>query len=248
MSWISDHILVLHGFAALAIIFALPALEASVFLGFVIPGEIAVVAGGVLAFNGSVPLWGALVAACLGAWIGDSVGYEVGKHWGDYLLAKLPKRLVKPDHVRQGKQLINRHRGKSVFFGRYIAALRALIPGLAGMSGMSYRHFVFWNVLGGTVWASGFTLLGYLAGTAWRQVEGTANTVSYIIFGVVVLAVAALVVYRRRRRRRSAALTSEDDAQPGDGPEEDTPESEAGHAGATREDEHSRTGATGRLR
>jgi membrane protein DedA with SNARE-associated domain len=204
VSWISDHILVLSGLPALAVIFALPALEASVFLGFVIPGEIAVVAGGVLAFTGKVPLWGALVAACLGAWIGDSVGYEVGKHWGDALIAKLPSRLIKPDHVLQGKRLINRHGGKAVFFGRYIAALRALVPGLAGMSGMTYRHFVFWNVLGGTVWATGFTLLGYLAGTAWEQVEGTANVVSYIVFGVVVVLIIGAVLFRRHRARRRA--------------------------------------------
>ena len=83
---IPDLILSLPAGAALAIVFLIPALEASAFVGFVFPGEIAVILGGVLANEGKFPLWVAIVAAVLGAIIGDSVGYEVGKRWGDKLL------------------------------------------------------------------------------------------------------------------------------------------------------------------
>jgi membrane protein DedA with SNARE-associated domain len=84
----------LHGWGALALVFALPALEASAFVGFLFSGEIAVFLGGVLAYQGRVTLWGAMAAAILGAVIGDSIGFEVGRRWGHAILkgtlGKLP--------------------------------------------------------------------------------------------------------------------------------------------------------------
>ncbi|MEY9889320.1 membrane-associated protein [Catenulispora sp. MAP5-51] len=199
LTWIADTLQKLPGPAALALVFLLPALEASVFLGFLIPGEIAVVIGGFLAFSGKVNLGVALAAAILGAIIGDSVGYEVGKKWGDSLLTRLPARFVKPEHIEQGKQLINRLGGKAVFTGRFAAALRALVPGLCGVSRIPYRKFLFWNALGGIVWATGFTLLGYAAGNAWHKVEHYASVVSWVLLGLVVVGAAALFVVKRRK-------------------------------------------------
>ena len=79
MSSLGDRILHLHGVAALAVVFLVPALECSAFIGFVFPGEIAVLLGGVLAFQHRVSLPAALAAAVLGAVVGDSVGYAVGR-------------------------------------------------------------------------------------------------------------------------------------------------------------------------
>src|SRR6476659_8077111 len=83
---ITDWILSLNGWFALAIVFLVPALEASAFLGFVFPGEIAVILGGVLAFHGRVPLLAVLVAAVAGAIIGDTLGYFIGRRWGHQIL------------------------------------------------------------------------------------------------------------------------------------------------------------------
>ena len=94
LAGITDAILHLHGWAALAIVFALPALEASAFVGFVFPGEIAVLLGGVLAYQGRISLGAALAAAILGAVLGDSAGYLIGRRWGRAILrgtiGKLP--------------------------------------------------------------------------------------------------------------------------------------------------------------
>ncbi|MEY9862169.1 membrane-associated protein [Catenulispora sp. GAS73] len=206
LTWIADTLQKLPGPAALALVFLLPALEASVFLGFLVPGEIAVVIGGFLAFSGKVNLGVALAAAILGAVIGDSVGYEVGKKWGDSLLTKLPARFVKPEHIEQGKQLINRLGGKAVFTGRFAAALRALVPGLCGVSRIPYRKFLFWNALGGVVWATAFTLLGYAAGNAWHKVEHYASLVSWVMLGLVVVGAVVLFVVKKRKGSASPAL------------------------------------------
>jgi membrane-associated protein len=83
---VTDRILSLPGWLVLALVFAFPALEASAFVGFVFPGEIAVILGGVAASRGTVPLWAVIAAAVSGAIIGDSTGYLIGRRWGTHLL------------------------------------------------------------------------------------------------------------------------------------------------------------------
>jgi len=203
MSGLVEHILRLPPWLALLIVFAMPALEASVFLGFIFPGEIACLLGGVLAFESKLQLWLVIVVAIAGAVIGDTVGYFVGARFGDVLLNKLPERFVKPEHVERTKELIRRFGGRAVFIGRFTAALRALVPGFAGVSRMRYRSFLVWNLAGGALWASGVVVAGYLAGNAWRKVNSTLSIVSYCILGVVVIGLAAMWIARRRRRRRA---------------------------------------------
>ena len=201
LNTIINHLLIFSGWSALALVFLLPALESSVFLGFVIPGETAVVVGGFLAFEHRVSFPAVLAAGILGAIIGDSIGFWVGERWGDTLLAKLPKRLVKPEHVEQGKRSIHRLGGRAVFAGRWVSVLRALVPGLCGTSRMKYGTFLLWNAIGGITWATGYTLLGYLAGSAWQRVEHYTSIVSYGLLGAIVLAIAAVVLVKHRRQR-----------------------------------------------
>jgi undecaprenyl-diphosphatase len=195
-----EHILRLPPWLALLIVFAMPALEAAVFLGFIFPGEIACLLGGVLAFESKLALWLVIVVAIAGAVIGDSVGYFVGARYGDVLLGKLPERFVKPEHVERTKDLIRRFGGRAVFIGRFTAALRALVPGFAGVSRMRYRSFLVWNLAGGAVWASAVVVAGYLAGNAWRKVNSTISVVSYCVLGVVIVGLIVLWWVRRRRR------------------------------------------------
>ncbi|MFC1406658.1 MULTISPECIES: DedA family protein [Streptacidiphilus] len=209
MSWISDHLLALNGTLVLLAVFLLPALESSVFLGFVIPGETAVVIGGVTAYNGRNELWAVIAVAIAGAIIGDSIGYAVGKRWGDSLLGRIPHRLIKPAHVSQSKDMIARLGGRAVFAGRFAAALRALVPGLCGVSDMRYRTFALWNVLGGAFWATGFVLLGYFAGAGWHQVEHYASVASWIFVGVIVVVIGGLLYLKHRAEKRASARFEE---------------------------------------
>lgn len=202
ISWIVDQLLKLPASAALVFVFILPALEASIFLGFILPGETAVVVGGFFAYEGKLPVALVIVVACAGAILGDSAGYAIGQRWGDALLDKAPKRFVKPAHIEQGKRLINRLGGRSVFIGRWTAVLRALVPSLCGTARMPYRSFLLWNAVGGVTWAIAFSLVGYLAGSAWQRVEGYTNTAGYIVFGVLLVVVIGIVVFNRRRQHR----------------------------------------------
>ncbi len=199
MSHVLDGILRLPVAVALMLVFLLPALEASVFVGVVVPGEIGVILGGVLANQHRLPLAVVLLAGIAGAVIGDSVGYLVGARYGKRLLLSLPKRLVKPEHIDRTNETISRLGGKAVFVGRFTAALRALVPGMAGMAGMRYRTFLPWNVLGGAGWATAFVVLGYLAGSQYQRIEHYAN---YIGLALLAAAIALLVIRHRRATRR----------------------------------------------
>jgi membrane-associated protein len=159
VTWLEDTILRLAAPLVLVVVFTLPALEASTLLGIVVPGELALVLVGVLAHQGRVPLWAAVVAGAGGAVVGDSLGYAVGRRVGERLLARIPRRLVQPSQVERATALLRRLGGRAVFVGRFPAALRALVPGLAGTARMPYGTFLAWNLAGGVLWATGSVLL-----------------------------------------------------------------------------------------
>jgi undecaprenyl-diphosphatase len=197
----------------LVVVFALPALEASTLLGIMVPGELALVLGGLLAHQGRVPLWAAVVAGAAGAVVGDSVGYAIGRRVGERLLAHLPHRLVDPGQVERATALVRRLGGRAVLVGRFTAALRALVPGLAGLAGVPYRTFVAYNLAGGVLWATGFVLLGFAAGPAWGTAERVAGQAGLVLLGTIVVAgAAAVLLHRRRPGRRGRAAPG----RPGD--------------------------------
>jgi len=189
---ITDRILSFPAWLAIAFVFLLPALEASAFLGFIFPGEIAVILGGVVASQGRAPLWAFMLAAVSGAIIGDSTGYLIGRRWGTPLLhgtvGRLPViRRHLDKHLESAQAYVRRRKGSAVFFGRFTAALRVLVPGLAGMSKVHYPSFLAYNVAGGVVWGSGFTILGYLAGASYKQVEKIASRVGLLLLALIVV-------------------------------------------------------------
>lgn len=201
MESLAETILHVPSWAVYALVFVIPALEASAFVGFVFPGEIACLLGGVAAFEHGASLTGVILVAILGAVVGDSIGYAIGRRYGDTLLGKLPERVVKPHHVVKSKAAINRLGGKAVFVGRFTAALRVLVPGLCGMAGMHYRTFAKWNMTGGVIWAGGSVALGYLAGSGWRRLSHNLTVGGAVLAGLVVVAVAVAIGVRRWRRR-----------------------------------------------
>ena len=179
-------------------VFALPFLEASVVLGFVIPGETALVFGGVLAGQGEVSLAWLLVLGVAGAISGDAVGYAVGRRFGASLQASRLGQKVGHARWKTTEEFLHRRGGPAVFFGRWTAVLRAMVPSAAGMARIPYRTFALWNALGGTIWAVACVYGGYLVGDViGRFVSGFG----YVIAAVVVLAVVVHFVGKYREKR-----------------------------------------------
>jgi len=189
-------------------VFAFPALESSAFVGFVFPGEIALILGGVIAYEGRVPLAAVLAAGILGAVVGDSIGYAVGRRYGRHLLDGTIGRFVKQDHLDRAETYLAERGGKAVFFGRFTAALRVLIPGLAGTSHLRYRTFLGFNVAGAVGWVTLSVILGYVGGSSWRRVEHIASRVGLAALVVLVLLTLAGFLLRRTGGARFGQLTT----------------------------------------
>lgn len=182
--------------------FLLPALEASAFVGFVVPGEIGVILGGAAAWRGTVPLWAVITAAVAGAVIGDSAGYLIGRRWGEGLLhgtiGRLPViRRHLDRHLESARAYVHRRRGSAVFFGRFTAALRVLVPGLAGMSQVEYPVFLAYNVAGGALWGTGMAVLGFLAGASYQRAEKIAGRTGLALLALIVVGLAVSRLVRR---------------------------------------------------
>jgi membrane-associated protein len=198
----------LHGAVACLLVALLVFGEAAIFVGFVLPGETAVVIGGVLASQGRVPLPVMLGVVVVAAVVGDSVGYEVGRRAGPRILRLRPlERRREP--VERAQRFLRERGGRAVFLGRFTAFLRAVMPGLAGVSQMPYPRFLAFNAVGGAVWGGGFTVVGYLAGASYRRVEHIAGRASLVFLVVVVVALVAVHFVRRRRDRPATGADAE---------------------------------------
>ncbi|HZE31481.1 MAG TPA: DedA family protein [Actinoallomurus sp.] len=202
----TDALLNLHGPVIYAVVAALVFGEAALFFGFVFPGETAIVVAGVLASQQRVSLPILLIVIAASAIIGDSVGYEIGRRFGDRLLDTKALRKHR-DKLGRAHHLLRRRGALAVFIGRFTALLRAIMPGLAGSARMPYGRFLVFNALGGITWGVGFTVGGYVAGTAFEQVAQWAGRV--LAIAVAVVALIALAIWVVRRRRREAAEQAE---------------------------------------
>lgn len=182
--------------------------EAAIFLGFVLPGETAVILGGFVASRGRVNVAALCVIVVVAAILGDSVGYLVGSRYGTRLLGLpiLRRRRAAVDAALRG---LHRRGPTYVFLGRFTAFFRAVVPGLAGMSGLQYRRFLLANAAGGLCWGVGYTLLGYFAGNAYKRVEHYST---FAAIGAAALVIALVVFFSVRGRRRERAAEAEYEA------------------------------------
>lgn len=175
-------------------------------LGFLFPGEIAILLGGVLAYEGRISLPAAIAAAVLGAFFGDTIGFFVGRRWGRtmlrWIIGRLPLlgRRVE-EHLDHAEAFLQRRGPHAVLIGRFTAGLRVMVPGLAGMAGMRYRRFALFNAIGAALWGTSFVLLGFFAGATWPHIAGIASKAGLASLVAILI---GLVASRLIRRQRSA--------------------------------------------
>jgi membrane protein DedA with SNARE-associated domain len=198
MSGLVDHLLHVPAWVVYLVAGGLVFAEDAMFVGFVLPGETAAVLAGVASSQGRANLAVAMIVIVFAAIAGDSVGYEVGRVAGRRLVRLGP--LQKHESRLEGAQrFLVRWGGWAVFFGRFTAFFRAVIPALSGAAGMPYRKFLFYNALGGIIWGAGVVLLGYLAGDSYKAVEKYVGRGAALLAAVFV--VALFVLWRVRRSR-----------------------------------------------
>jgi len=183
--------------------------EAALFLGFVTPGELAVVTGGILASRGQVD-FAILAMVILSATVaGNATGFYLGKRYGEDVLQWRPihKFLSRP--IEQAKRFMRRHGEWAIVLGRVSTPSRVITPFLAGASGLAYRRFVIFDVTASLLWALCFLTLGYVLGESWeviKDISGTAAILVLILFLAALLIRWAAVRVAANRKRVHAAF------------------------------------------
>ena len=173
---------------AYLLIFVGAALESAAMIGLVVPGEALVLVAGFFAAQGLFDLDALIAVVALGAAVGDSMGYELGRRFGSPALHKYGARVgLNAERIGRVETFFDRWGAASVFLGRFVGFARALVPFLAGTSRMPYRVFLPYNIAGALAWAPAIVLLGYFLGQSWHLVEAWIGRISAILAGVALL-------------------------------------------------------------
>ncbi|HEU0240416.1 MAG TPA: DedA family protein [Micromonosporaceae bacterium] len=179
-------------------------------MGIPVPGEIALVSAALLAVSGHVDIFWVAVAATLGAIIGDSIGYAVGRRGGRSFLERMGRRFPRhlgPPQIASAERTFQRWGVAAIFFGRFIALLRILAGPLAGALRVPYPKFLAANAAGGAVWATGTALLVYYVGKA---AETWLSRFSWVALAVAVVGgVVTTLVLRHRAHKRFEAVAGQ---------------------------------------
>lgn len=190
-----QHFLVTYGYWA---VFVFVAIES---IGIPFPGETMLLVAAIDAGKThqlSIVL--VILAATCGAILGDNLGFWIGRE-GGYLLLRRYGRYIgfNERRVKVGLYLFRKHGGKIVFFGRFVAVLRAWAAFLAGVNRMQWSRFLLFNALGGIVWATLYGLGGYFLGEEIHRLTGPVGTVTIVL--AVLIIIASLIFVRRHEKQ-----------------------------------------------
>ena len=180
------------------LILVMAILETCFVTGLVVPSGLTTSAATIMALDGTLQLETVVGAALIGGFLGDSIGFWIGSTGGERLLERDGRwsKVLRKRH-REMEDLFGRHPVISVTVARLISFVRTIMPMAAGMSGLSYRRYLPYEVLGLVLWAAIYVGIGFAGFEGWEaatQLFGVGGTIAFVV-GVVVL----LTVLRRRR-------------------------------------------------
>lgn len=173
--------------------------ECGLLVGFFLPGDsLLFVAGLIIATQDvGVPISVACLIFTVAAIAGNLVGYWIGRKAGPALFRKPDSRLFRQEYVDRTQHFFDNYGVRAIVMARFVPIVRTFITAMAGVGHMSYRTYVIYSTIGGILWATGLTLLGYYLG----EVTFIANNIEAIAIGIVLLSVIPIFFELRRHRR-----------------------------------------------
>ncbi|HET9592153.1 MAG TPA: VTT domain-containing protein, partial [Solirubrobacterales bacterium] len=183
--------------------------ETGAFVGLVVPGETVMLLGGAVAGQGAIDIYLLIAIAWFSAWLGDTTSFFLGRKLGrEFVMNHGPKVGISHERFEKVEDYFGRHGGKTIFIGRFISLVRAFAPFIAGSSGMQYRAFVPYSILGTGLWASAHILVGYFFSRSIETAGKYAAKGAFALATLIVVVVAIVWLYRRFRERenREAAV------------------------------------------
>ncbi|GGW61361.1 membrane protein [Streptomyces lucensis JCM 4490] len=208
-SWLDpEHLLNTYSiWGLLLVVFA----ESGLLIGFFLPGDSLLFTCGLLITTDALdfPLWAAIALICLAAILGDQAGYMFGKKVGPSLFNRPDSKLFKQENVTKAHEFFEKYGAKSLVLARFVPIVRTFTPIVAGVSGMRYRSFLTFNVIGGVLWGAGVTLLGSWLG---KHALVRDNIEAMLILIVLVSVVPIVIEYLRARGKSRKAQPAEPQA------------------------------------
>jgi membrane protein DedA with SNARE-associated domain len=183
--------------------------ETGAFVGLVVPGETVMLLGGAVAGQGAIDIYLLIAVAWFSAWLGDTTSFFLGRRLGrSFVLDHGPRVGISHERFEKVEDYFGRHGGKTIFIGRFISLVRAFAPFIAGSSGMRYRAFVPYSILGTGLWASAHILVGYFFSRSIETAGKYAAKGAFALATLIVVVVGIVFLYRRFRvpENRAAAV------------------------------------------
>ena len=182
----------------LAIIFLISFGESFAFVGFLFPGTAILIAAGTLIPTGIIPLWPVLIGSVMGATFGDFISYGIGYRFGPVLETHWPFA-THPNLLAKGQTLFEKHGALSIFVGRFLGPVRAVVPLVAGSLQMPVERFLIANIVSAIIWAPALIFAGWLTVTAIGGLRLTKEVKLSIGIGIFIAVGVCLAVARRYR-------------------------------------------------
>ncbi|MHC3472918.1 DedA family protein [Streptomyces sp. 7R007] len=175
--------------------------ESGLLIGFFLPGDSLLFTCGLLITSHQLdfPLWAAITLICVAAILGDQAGYMFGKKVGPSLFNRPDSRLFKQENVVKAHEFFEKYGPKSLVLARFVPVVRTFTPIIAGVSGMRYRSFLTFNVIGGVLWGAGVTLLGSWLG----KIDFVKNNIEAILILIVLVSVIPIAIEFLRARSKN---------------------------------------------
>jgi len=172
-------------------------LETGAFVGLVVPGETVMLLGGAVAGQHEINLFLLLAIAWFCCWAGDTTSFLVGRRLGrEFVLERGPRVGISNERFAQVEAYFDRHGGKTILIGRFVSLVRALAPFVAGSSGMGYRAFVPYSILGCGLWSAAHILVGYFASRSIDTAAKYAGRGAFLLATLIVATVAVVATSR----------------------------------------------------
>jgi membrane protein DedA with SNARE-associated domain/membrane-associated phospholipid phosphatase len=183
--------------------------ETGAFVGLVVPGETVMLLGGAVAGQGAIDIYLLIAIAWFSAWAGDTTSFFLGRRLGrEFVMRHGPRFGISHERFERVEDYFSRHGGKTIFIGRFISLVRAFAPFIAGSSGMRYRDFVPYSVLGTGLWASAHILIGYFFSRSIETAAKYAGKGAFLLGTLIAVVAGSVFLYRhfREQRNRRAAV------------------------------------------
>jgi undecaprenyl-diphosphatase len=174
--------------------------ETGAFVGLVVPGETVMLIGGAVAGQGAIDIYLLIAIAWFSAWAGDTTSFFLGRRLGrEFVIKHGPRFGISHERFEKVEDYFSRHGGKTIFIGRFISLVRAFAPFIAGSSGMRYRAFVPYSVLGTGLWASAHILVGYFFSRSIETAGKYAAKGAFLLGTLIAVVAATIFLYRHFR-------------------------------------------------